>query len=104
MWSPKSENGTVKKIGSGFHDGPPSVTRSKWAISRPHMIQAQGSYVGVEGVRRLKAATTRQATRITGIEPARRISSRVAGAPAPGDGSELAESASRLRSGRSCAA
>jgi hypothetical protein len=42
---------------------------------------------------------------ITGIEPARRISSREMDAPEfPGGVSELAESASRLRSGRSCAA
>ena len=40
---PKSENGVVKKIGSGFHDGPPSVTRSRCAISRPQRIHAQGS-------------------------------------------------------------
>ena len=40
---PKSENGVVKKIGSGFHDGPPSVTRSRCAISRPQRIHAHGS-------------------------------------------------------------
>ena len=43
MSSPKSEKGAVKRIGSGFHEGPPSVTRSRWTISRPHMIQAHGS-------------------------------------------------------------
>ena len=46
---PKNENGTVKNIGNGFHDGPPSVTRSRCAISRPQRIQAHGSYVGVDG-------------------------------------------------------
>ena len=46
---PKNENGTVKKIGNGFHDGPPSVTRSRCAISRPQRIHAHGSYVGVDG-------------------------------------------------------
>ena len=42
VW-PKIENGTVNSIGNGFHDGPPSVTRSRWRISRPQRIQAQGS-------------------------------------------------------------
>ena len=42
-WSPKTENTVVKMIGSGFHDGPPVVTRSRCAISRPHRIQAHGS-------------------------------------------------------------
>ena len=46
---PKIEKTVVKRTGSGFHDGPPVVCRSRWAISRPQMIQAHGSYVGVEG-------------------------------------------------------
>ena len=37
------ERNVVKRIGSGFQEGPPSVTRSRCAISRPHMIQAHGS-------------------------------------------------------------
>ena len=41
--APRSENGVVNSTGSGFHDGPPSVTRSRCAISRPHMIHAHGS-------------------------------------------------------------
>src|SRR3954465_8273993 len=45
-WSPASENGVVKMTGSGFHDGPVMVERSRWATSRPQMIQPHGSYVG----------------------------------------------------------
>src|SRR3954453_7365981 len=60
--SPNSENGVVKKIGSGFHDGPSVVTRSRWAISRPQMIHAHGSYVGVEGVSNDSAASARHAS------------------------------------------
>jgi hypothetical protein len=41
--SPNSENGTVKRIGSGFHDGPFVVTRSRWRISRPQISQDHGS-------------------------------------------------------------
>ena len=33
--SPASENGAVKKTGSGFHDGPVRVSRSRWTISAP---------------------------------------------------------------------
>ena len=40
---PKSEKGAVNRIGNGFQDGPPSVTRSSCTISRPQRIQAQGS-------------------------------------------------------------
>ena len=59
----------------------------------------------MDGVSRLNAATTRQTARITGIEPARRISRcAVDASPSPDAAGELAESASRLRSGRSCAA
>ena len=41
--SPTSENGAVNRIGSGFHDGPSVVTRSRCMTSRPQMIQAHGS-------------------------------------------------------------
>jgi hypothetical protein len=41
--SPSSEKGAVKKIGSGFHDGPFCVTRSSCMVSRPQMIHAHGS-------------------------------------------------------------
>ena len=51
----------VNRIGSGFQDGPPSVTRSRWAISWPQRIQAQGSYVGVEGTSRLIPASSQTA-------------------------------------------
>ena len=57
----------MKKIGSGFHDGPPSVTRSRWAISRPHRIHAHGSYVGVDGNSSVSADTARQPTMIKTI-------------------------------------
>ena len=40
---PNSENGAVKSTGNGFHDGPPVVTSSPWAISRPQMSHAHGS-------------------------------------------------------------
>ena len=43
MSSPNSAKGVVNRIGSGFHEGPPVVTRSSWVISRPHITQAQGS-------------------------------------------------------------
>ena len=54
----------MKKIGNGFHDGPPSVTRSRWAISRPQRIHAHGSYVGVDGNSSVSADTARQPTMI----------------------------------------
>ena len=41
--SPSSEKGAVKSTGSGFHDGPLTVSRSRCMISRPQMIQAHGS-------------------------------------------------------------
>ena len=41
--SPTSANGVVNSTGSGFHDGPVRVSRSRWRISRPQMIQAHGS-------------------------------------------------------------
>jgi hypothetical protein len=103
VWSPKSEKGTVKRIGSGFQEGPPSVTRSRCAISRPHMIHAHGSYVGVDGMTSVTAATARQIAMSDGIEVARRQSSdRPTRAPRLTTG--LARSDSRRRSGRSCAA
>ena len=40
---PKSANGVVSKTGSGFHDGPWVVERSRCRISRPQMIQDSGS-------------------------------------------------------------
>ena len=52
----------VKMTGSGFHDGPVFVTRSRCAISRPQMIHAHGSYVGTDGSRRLSAASPKQAS------------------------------------------
>jgi hypothetical protein len=39
----------VSSTGSGFHDGPSTVERSRWRISRPQMIHAHGSYVGANG-------------------------------------------------------
>ena len=41
--SPKNEKTVVKNTGSGFHDGPLTVLRSRWPISRPQMIHAHGS-------------------------------------------------------------
>ena len=41
--SPNTEKTVVNTTGSGFHDGPPSVRRSRWAISLPHRIHAHGS-------------------------------------------------------------
>ena len=40
---PKTEKTVVKITGSGFHVGPPVVTRSRWAISLPHTSHAHGS-------------------------------------------------------------
>ena len=39
----RARTASVNRIGNGFQDGPPSVTRSRWRISRPQRIQAQGS-------------------------------------------------------------
>jgi hypothetical protein len=39
----KGENNTVKTTGRGFHDEPPVVSSSPWAISLPHTSQAHGS-------------------------------------------------------------
>ncbi len=69
--APSSEKGVVKSTGSGFHDGPPSVTRSRCVISLPHMIQAHGSYVGVDGNSSVSAATARQPTITGSIGPER---------------------------------
>ena len=38
-----SENTVTKTIGSGFHDGPPVVCRSRWTISRPQTSHDHGS-------------------------------------------------------------
>jgi hypothetical protein len=40
---PNRPNTVVNSIGSGFHEGPPGVCRSRWTISRPQTNQAQGS-------------------------------------------------------------
>ena len=48
---PKRANGAVKRTERGFHEGPVVVSRSRWTISRPQTIHAQGSYVGVESAR-----------------------------------------------------
>ena len=37
-------NGAIRMTGSGFHDGPPSVSRSSRVSSRPQTSQAHGSY------------------------------------------------------------
>ena len=41
--APNGANSVVKITGSGFHVGPPVVTSARCVISRPQMIQAQGS-------------------------------------------------------------
>jgi hypothetical protein len=41
--SPRSENGAVKRTGSGFQDGPPSVLSVPSLICRPQISQAVGS-------------------------------------------------------------
>ena len=41
--SPNKAKTVVSATGSGFHDGPKVVTRSRCTISRPQMIHAQGS-------------------------------------------------------------
>ena len=41
--SPVSASGVVKATGSGFHDGPATVERSAWRISRPQISQAVAS-------------------------------------------------------------
>ena len=40
---PVTASGVVRSTGSGFHDGPPVVSRSRPPISRPHTSQAHGS-------------------------------------------------------------
>ena len=40
---PNSAKGAVNSTGSGFHDGPPTVERSRWTTSRPQMIHDHGS-------------------------------------------------------------
>ena len=72
--APAAENTVVNSTGNGFHDGPPVVSRSRCATSRPHTIQDQGSYVGAEGSRRESAASARHAgisLRIPARSPAR---------------------------------
>ena len=54
--------GVVSRTGSGFHDGPSTVDRSRWRISRPQMIHAHGSYVGEFGPSSVSAAIPRQAS------------------------------------------
>src|SRR5215218_3477164 len=58
--SPARLKGVVKMTGSGFHDGPVLVIRSRWATSRPQMIHAHGSYVGTLGSSKLRAASAKQ--------------------------------------------
>ena len=62
--SPSGAVSVVWMTGSGFHDGPSTVSRSRPTISRPQMIHAHGSYVGADGSSRLSAASTRLATTI----------------------------------------
>ena len=50
--SPNSEKTVVNSTGSGFQDGPASVTRSPSVMSRPQISHAHGSYVGCDGGRR----------------------------------------------------
>ena len=52
----------MNSTGSGFHDGPLTVSRSRCMISRPQMIQAHGSYVGAEGSSSVSAAIAKHAT------------------------------------------
>src|SRR3954465_10782354 len=60
--SPSGAVIVVRITGSGFHDGPWTVLRSRWAISRPQMIPANGSYVGAEGSSRLTNPSARLPT------------------------------------------
>src|SRR3954469_7532819 len=83
---PKSENGVVSRTGSGFHDGPSTVERSRCRISRPQMIHAHGSYVGAEGTRNESAVSPRTAS-ATGWRTATRGS-----ASAGSDGRETVSS------------
>ncbi len=59
--SERGANSVVKATGSGFHDGPAVVSSERWAISRPHTSQAQGSKLGSEGPNRDPAAISKQA-------------------------------------------
>ena len=67
----------MKKIGNGFHDGPPSVTRSRWTISRPQRIHAHGSYVGVDGKSSVSAEMARQPAMMSAIWTPWRSSARL---------------------------
>src|SRR3954469_9029645 len=58
---PITANGVVNRTGSGFHDGPAVVTRSRCTMSRPQISHAHGSYVGWDGPSSDSAASPRQA-------------------------------------------
>ena len=59
--APVTENTVVNSTGNGFHDGPPVVSRSRCATSRPHTIHDHGSYVGTDGSSSDSAARARHA-------------------------------------------
>src|SRR3954468_5185264 len=70
--SPNSEKTVAKSTGSGFHDEPDMVSRSRWATSRPQMIHDHGSFPGGEGRISDSAASSTQASTSSGSAGASR--------------------------------
>src|SRR3954465_3422698 len=58
--SPNSEKTVVKSTGSGFHEDPDIVSRSRGATSRPQMIHDHGSLPGGDARISDSAASTTQ--------------------------------------------
>src|SRR5918995_1795715 len=73
---PASAKADVKTTESGFHDGPPAVSRSRRVTSRPQMIQDHASKAIAQGASRLSAATASAAAT---TRAGRRTRSRKAG-------------------------
>src|SRR3954454_24389309 len=75
---PNSENTVVNSTGSGFHDEPDIVSRSRCATSRPQMIHDHGSLPGGDGSISDSAASATQPSTSSGSAGAAR--SRATGA------------------------
>src|SRR5256885_9834549 len=60
----RSDQTVVNRTGSGFHDEPAVVLRSRCATSLPHTIHDHESWVGTEGRSSESAARDRKSTRL----------------------------------------
>jgi hypothetical protein len=58
--SPKTDHTVVNRTGSGFHDEPADVSRSRCATSLPHTIHDHESCVGTDGSKSESAASAKQ--------------------------------------------